>query len=198
MIDNNIFIPIVSAGSALLGVIVSQIITAINSKSSDHRKHNFEIIKTKLARKIEVGESFYYISGENLQLMKAMVHYIKTKSIVQSKLSKEFLQNGYTRLHADFEKIKSDNHSANLINLYFNVGVSFELISKSDLEAKNIFLNLYELNSEYSRSTNSAAYNERLAEGIAKEMINLCNHFEKSIERTKEDMDTVAQALNNF
>jgi len=198
MVDNSttVWVSVISASSAIAGVVVTQIITAINNRKSDKRKYQFEATKAYLSRKIEVGEQFYYVTGENLTLKHALIHYVKTADLKSPK-AYEFISERYNQLYTDFEKVTEKNSLANLVNLYFDVKINFELALEAEKKLKNLFVNIHELNAEISVNTDPEL-TDVLIQKRTDEIEAYCAFADKQMELAKIDMKTVRREINKI
>jgi hypothetical protein len=196
MVDNltTVWVAIISASSAITGVIATQIITAINNRKSDKRKYDFELIKTSLARKIEVGEQFYVVSGENLTVKHAFIHYLKNTDLKSSK-SYEFIDERYKQLYADFEKVSEKNSLANLVNIYFDVQINFESALEAEKKLKTLFISIHELKAQISNNSDPEI-KDTLIRKRADEVNTYCAFAETEMQLSKIDMEAVRRELN--
>lgn len=69
MADNSTLISI-SAFSGLAGALLTQTVSGLFAYFSDKRKYNNVVRDLHRTKKIEIGENFYYITGEKMVIVK--------------------------------------------------------------------------------------------------------------------------------
>ena len=80
MADNTTLIE-VSAFSGLAGALLTQMMTGIFAYFSDQRKYHHEIKNLYRSKKAEIGENFYYMTGEIMAIVKKNIGYWKNWKI---------------------------------------------------------------------------------------------------------------------
>lgn len=172
------------------------IITNTYNYFTEKSKRKFEIFKISTLKKIEVGEKFFFISGENLQLILTSVYSIKKRPELESKANKELLQKSLEEMHEEFKKIASEKNIYGMVSLYFDVKLTYKNILESDLKTTNILLKIFEL----SDKLQTAELKDKIQylEPIRKAYDELCAHYEKIISHIEDDMAIVQQEIFNI
>ena len=139
MAENLVLIEL-SAFSGLAGALLTQIIVAANTYFTDKRKQAFELKNLYRNKKVEIGENFYYVTGEKMALIKKNIRYWKNWNDSRLEASIMFLQKELTRLNRDMEKLDAENWKYNLIHLYFDVSFTDDEIIASNEKTHRLYL----------------------------------------------------------
>ncbi|MGI4727230.1 MAG: hypothetical protein ACRYGB_01555 [Janthinobacterium lividum] len=207
MIDNNtVWVSMISASSALLGVILTQIITAINTKSSDKRKYASDIDKIALQRKIEVGEHYYRVTGSHIHLVDATIHaFTKLPELIREKIPIDtILSNSSLEENISNDKKVAETYPlGNFINLYYDISESFDSNSKFGITLKDLGLSLISSFPKPREFAEDVKENKISAEIKEQKLLELTNHLkpiiqnlQKQKEEYKINMEIVKNEIN--
>jgi hypothetical protein len=152
MPDNNTLI-IVSAFSGLAGALITQAISGLLTYLGDKRKHRIEVENQYRSKKIEIGESFYYMNGERMDMIKKNIAFWRNRTRITSESSIAFLNKERDKLSAYINKLNAENWKYNLINLYFNVSLSHNDIIALNAKAQTCFLKILDIAEQLKKAT---------------------------------------------
>jgi len=192
MAANGIMIE-VSAYAGLAGALLTQIINATVIYFTDKRKYSTEVKNLYRNKKVDIGENFYYMSGEHMAMLKKSITFWKNRSNTQSEVSLAFLNNERKKLDEQTQKINSENWRYNLINLYFDVSLSFSDIQEYNANAQSCFLKILDLADQLSKVGEEEK--EILYGRYAVQIFDLCSLYEDMYKRIENDMDVVRLEL---
>ena len=196
MADNSTLV-IVSSLSALAGAIITQIISAVNSYFTDKRKQALELGNQYRSKKVEIGESFYYVAGEKLTAIKKNIGYWKNWNNSRTEASLNFLSKETKRFNNYMEKLNADNWKFNLISLYFNISFTNDEVSKANDKAHRLYLTHLDLSNKLQHADEDQK--EHLYQLYAVNIFDMCSHYEESHIRLEKDMKVIKdQLLNEF
>ncbi len=197
MADNLILLE-VSAFSGLAGALFTQVISAVNTYFIDRRKQTAEVRSQHRAKKIEIGESFYYITGEKMACINKNIRYWKNWNNSRSEASLDFLNKETSQFNSYMEQLNADNWKYNLISLYFNVSFTNDEVVKSNARSHQLYLLYLDL-AEKIRMSEDDIKTEELHQRFAVTVYEMCSHYEEIYARLKHDSETVkTQLLNEF
>ena len=193
MADNPTLIAI-SAFSGLAGALLTQAIAAVNTYYTDKRKQASEFRTQYRNKKVEIGESFYYVTGEKLASIKKNVGYWKNWNNQRSEASLDFLNKETQRFNNYMDKLNADNWKFNLIGLYFNVFFSNEDIVKANDRSHQLFLIYLDLADKIKKEADEME-KELLYQRYAFNIFDMCTHYEQIYMQLERDMKAVREQL---
>ena len=182
-----------SAFSGLAGALLTQIIVAANTYFTDKRKQAFELNNLYRNKKVEIGESFCYVTGEKMALIKKNIRYWKNWNDSRRESSILFLQKEMTRLNRDMERFDAKNWKYNLIHLYFDVSFTDDEIVASNEKTHRLYLKVLDLTDKIRHS--AGGDKEDLYGHYAVAVFEMCSEYEAVYARLKNDMDAVKKQL---
>ncbi len=147
-----IWVSVISASSAIVAVVTTQIITAINTRKSDNRKEKAENKRTSIKRRIEIGENFYHMFRESsLNLHKLKTVFINEK-FVESEGGLVNLTSQRKQIDDRALKLVEDTKLWNLTDIYFNVESTGEVTAKDVIRIMELQAIRIELDGQYLKS----------------------------------------------
>ena len=194
---DNLTLVTVSAFSGLAGSLFTQLINLVNTYFTDKRKQSFELDTQFRNKKIEIGESFFFITGEKMTAIKKNIGFWKNGNKSRTDKSLEFLYKETFKFNAYMEKLNADNWKFNLIGLYFDVSFTNEEVERSNERSHELYLSYLDL-AERIRKT-ATEEKEQLFQRYAIVVFDMCNHYEEIYKRLEYDMTVVrTQLLGEF
>ncbi|WP_345954253.1 hypothetical protein [Mucilaginibacter sp. PAMB04168] len=192
MAANNMLIE-VSAYAGFAGALLTQIINATIIYFTDKRKYRTEVKNLYRDKKIDIGENFYYLSGESMTMLKKSITFWKNRSNAQSEMSLAFLNKERKKIEEQTLKLNSENWRYNLISLYFNVSLSFSDVQEYNAKAQSCFLKILDL----ADRLNKAGEEEKdlLCGVYAVHVFDLCSLYEDMYKRIEKDTNVVRDEL---
>jgi hypothetical protein len=196
MADNSSFIAI-SAFSGLAGALLTQTLTGIFTYFGDKRNYRHEHTNLFKARKIEIGENFYYMTGERMAVISKNISYWKNWNNSRSEASLEFLNKEMVRLNTYLEKLDNENWKFNLINLYFDVSLTNEKVIESNAKSKQLYLRVLDIIHHLKHSDKNDQ--EGLYQQYAVALFDMCSHYGELYLKIQRDMDLIkAELLDEY
>ena len=192
MADNSTLVA-VSAFSGLAGALFTQLINWANTYFTDKRKQSFEVNTQFRNKKIEIGESFFFITGEKMTAIKKNIGFWKNGNKSRTDKSLEFLYKETFKFNAYMEKLNTDNWKFNLISLYFDVSFTNEEAERSNERSHELYLSYLDL-AERIRKAEGAG-KEQLFQRYALVVFDMCSHYEEIYKRMEHDMAVVRTLL---
>jgi len=183
------WVALISSGS----VVISQIATLFFNSKNEKLKAKYKLHENSILKKIEVGEKFYFVSGENLQLMQAAIFNIQERSKLESYYNKKILSDSIENLNANFQKISSEKSMYSNVILYFNIKSTYKSISEADLKTTSLMLGFFELREKYQFA--SVEERDLLLAPIKEKEQEICNHYLSIISGIEEDMYIVQKEI---
>jgi hypothetical protein len=192
MPDNSMLIAI-SAFSGLTGALATQIINAANTYFVDKRKQTIELSNQFRNKKVEIGESFYYVTGEKMAAIKKNIRYWRNWHNSRSQASLAFLKKEMVALNDYLLKLDEDNWKYNLINMYFNISLTNETVVIHNAKTHKQYLAVLDITEKINSSISDIT--EQLYKDYALAIYELCSCYEDVYNRMESDMDIVKQEL---
>jgi hypothetical protein len=190
--SNNMLIEI-SAYAGLTGALLTQIINATVIYFTDKRKYRTEVKNLYRSKKVDIGENFYYMSGENMAMLKKSITFWKNRSNAHGEMGLAFLNKERKKMEEQTQKLNSENCRYNLINLYFNVSLSFSDVQEYNSKAQSCFLKILDLADQLSKAGEEDK--EMLYGRYAVHIFDLCSLYEDMYKRIEKDMNVVKEEL---
>ncbi|MDN5289045.1 MAG: hypothetical protein JWR38_5319 [Mucilaginibacter sp.] len=192
MADNHTLIT-VSAFSGLAGALLTQMMTGLFAYLSDKRKYNQEVSNQYRAKKVEIGENFYYMTGEIMVVIKKNIGYWKNWNSSRSEASLEFLNKEMIKLNAHMDKLKSENWKFNLVNLYFKVSMSNNEVIRYNTRSQQLYLKVRDIMDQIRKT--GAADQETLYQRYALAVFDMCSQYEELYARMEQDANRIREEI---
>jgi len=190
---DNSFIIQLSAYSGLTGALLTQALTGTFQYYGDKRKAQYELKSTYRNKQVEIAESFYYVTGEKLAIVKKNIGYWQNQNNLISEASLAFLNKEMLKLNAHLEKLDAENWKCNLVGLYYNITLTNDLLIMFNDRSKALYLKVLDISDQLKHSlpeSKSDLYN--LYYVAIDEM---CNHYEQLYTKMAHDMEIVRMGL---
>src|SRR6185503_12942288 len=123
MTDHVSFIELSASG--LAGAVLTQALTGIFAYHGDRRKENSTLKMTYRSKQIEIAESFYFVTGETMSIVKRNIEYWRDRGKPRSDASISFFKDEIKKLDDYFENLKATTWKHSLTGLYFNIEFSY-------------------------------------------------------------------------
>ena len=192
MTDNTTLIE-VSAFSGLVGALITQMMTGIFAYFNDKRKYNHEVKNLYRIKKTEIGENFYYMTGEMMAVIKKNIGYWKNWNNSRSKASLDFLNKEMMKLNTYMDKLKAENWKFNLINLYFRVSMSNNEIIESNARSQQLYLKVKDIMDKIRKA--GEADQETLYQEYALAVFEMCAQYEDLYSQMELDANLVKEEI---
>jgi len=178
-------------------LVLSQALNILYTFFNDKRKDKTEISKLILQKKIEVGENFYHMIGENLQLFDLSTHYHQMLLSSASEEGLKFFQEKQELMKNNIDKIRASKETFNLVELYYNISTTFEEVSKTNIITLTINANIIETQECFKKSDNpdEKAF---LQIRYRDEMLKLISHCMAITNRLRMDLDIIKKDLRGL
>ncbi|MDB5124749.1 MAG: hypothetical protein JWP94_2878 [Mucilaginibacter sp.] len=183
----------VSAFSGLAGALLTQIINTANGYFIDKRKQAVELKNAYRNKKIEIGESFYYMAGEKMAIIKKTIRYWKNWNKSRTADSISFLKKEISQLNKQMEALEAENWKYSLISIYFNVSFISNEIIESNERTHRLYLKVLDLTDKINRAENQDK--EMLHQEYAVTVFDMCSQYEKNYSRLEHDRNIVKEQL---
>jgi hypothetical protein len=183
----------VSAFSGLAGALLTQMITGTFAFFADRRKYRNEARNLYRAKKAEIGENFFYMTGEKMAVIKKNIDHWKNWNDSRSEASLEFLNKELARLNAYIEKLDAENWKFNLIGLYFDVALSHDEVIEANGRSQQRYLKFLDISHKIRNA--AEAEKEGLYGDYALALFDMCAQYEDLYNKMSRDMQAVRAAL---
>jgi hypothetical protein len=196
MPDNNTLVA-VSAFSGLAGAVITQALSGLFTYVNDKRRYGNEVRDQFRSKKIEIAESYYFVTGETMAILKNNINYRKNRNDARSESSLKFLSKEIKKVDAHLQKLHEENWKHSLIGLYFDVTLSNNEIIAANTRTHLLFLQNLDIADRLLKAQEGAK--EELYGRYNQSIFDLCAQYETIYELLGKDMDRVKQELqNNF
>jgi hypothetical protein len=192
MADNSTLIA-VSAFSGLAGALLTQTISGLFAYFSDKRKYNNGVRDLHRAKKVEIGENFYYMTGEKMAIVKKNISYFKNLNNSRSEASLDYLKKEMIKFKSYIDKLNEENWKYNLISLYYNVSFTSTEVLEANEQSHLYYLKVLDLMDKIKKANEEDT--ELLYQQYAVAIFDMCSHYENVYEKMKEDMNIVKNQL---
>lgn len=191
-VDNNTVIAI-SAFSALAGALLTQLMTGIFNYYSDKRKDSLAVKRAFRAKKIEIGEKFYYLNGETMVLLKKSIDYWMKRSQLSSIENIEFIGKEVKYTEELIAKAYAENWKYNLVTLYFDIKLSVTEINEQNIKSHSLFIRIREIAELIKHAPEHEL--EYLYGEYSFKTLDLISQYEHVYQLLKHDMEAVKHEL---
>jgi regulator of replication initiation timing len=193
MMANNTTLIEVSAFSGLLGALLTQMMTGIFAYFNDKRKYNHEVRNLYRVKKTEIGENFYYMTGEIMAVIKKNIGYWKNWNDSRSEASLEFLNKEMIKLNTYMDKLKTENWKFNLINLYFKVSMSNSEVIESNARSQQLYLEVKDITDKIRKAP--VTDQDALYKQYAVAVFHMCSQYEDLYSKMEHDANLVREEI---
>lgn len=196
MHEHNTLIAI-SAFSGLAGAILTQLLTGWFSLVNDRRKYRNELKQDFRHHKTEIGENFYFMTGERMTHIQNMIRYWKNWNDSRSESSLAYLRNQMADLMIFMEELNAENWKYNLAGLYFKIIFTHREVIASNTVSHQHYLKVLDIGDQLNKATGEEK--ERLYGIYAGAIFDMCSHYEDIYKRMEQDMVKVkGELLKNY
>ncbi|QEM13172.1 hypothetical protein [Mucilaginibacter rubeus] len=185
---------IVSAFSGLAGALISQTLTGLFAYLGDRRKADIDLKKRYRSKQVEIAESYYYVTGETMSILKKSVQLWKGRSIPRSEASYRSMTESLKEADAQLKKMNIDNWKHNLIGLYFNVSLSYDELIAANNKSHELYLNVLDL-ADKIKNSNDEESRERYIGQYSVGIFDLCSQYDTVYNILAGDMEKVKVEL---
>jgi hypothetical protein len=184
---------ILTAFAGLAGALLTQLLTGLFSYINDHRKQKTEVQALYRGKKVEIGESFYFINGELMAMIKKNIAYWRNRRDDRSDTTLGFLRQEMDRLDAYQAKLQAENWKYNLIGIYYTIPYSFHAMLEDNQRSHEIYLEVL----DYSERIKLAlpAEKEDFFQDYQEIIATLCAHYERVYAQMEDNMGAVKNAM---
>jgi hypothetical protein len=186
-------VAIISASAAILAVVLTQLITAVNNYYSDKRKEVSENRRQRLLKKIDIGENFYHVFRESLLNIIRAQKLFELGISITSKTSEAYLNEMNLQILASANKLIADTSKYNLTEIYYDIESSSEVSAKD----VNVLVHLITERIELLNAFNSAmdADKEKIAFQFKEKTEEIIDYYKTVAIRVQNDMVLVKNEL---
>jgi hypothetical protein len=183
----------ISAFSGLAGALLTQALTGAFQYFGDRRKVHNELKSAYRNKQIEIAESFYYVTGEKMAIIKKNIGYWQNRNNSRSNNSLEFLSREMKKMSAYMDKLDAENWKYGLVSLYFNVSLTADKIIESNDRSKTLYLEVLDLADALKHSLDESK--DDLYDLYSDAVNEMCMHYESVCATMADDMAKVKTAL---
>jgi hypothetical protein len=193
MPENNTIL-VISAFSGLAGAILAQSISGAVTYFSDKRKTTNEARSAYRAKKVDIGENFYYVTAEKVSIIRSHILYWKKREFIDSETSLAFLNQEMNKLAAHLDRLNADSWKYNLINLYYQVTLNHNTVVETNAVSQAYYLRFLDAIDAIKKAHDEQAINE-LQGRYAGILFDMCSHYEALCGQMEQDMKRVKDEL---
>jgi len=183
----------VSALSGMTGAILAQIVAAVNNYFTDKRKHAFELDNQYRTKKIEIGENYYYMNGEMMDVIRKNIEFWKNFNTSRGEASLESLKREVKQFTAHLDKLNAENLKYNLITLYFNVSFTPNEMQTVNAQSRKLDLAILDLAGQLKNAVPEEK--EALLGKYALAVFDMCSHYEAVYAKLEQDKNIIRDEL---
>jgi len=192
MADHSIVIA-VSAFSGLAGAILTQLFNGLFTYLNDRRKYHHEVHQNLSSRKTEIGENFYFMTGERMTHIQKSIRYWKNWNGTRSESSLAWLKKELTEMVGRMEELNADNWKYNLAGLYFNISFTHDQVIAANAISHQHYLKVLDIGDRLTKA--AAEDKEELYKQYALAIFDMCGHYEQVYKLMEHDMEVVKEEL---
>ncbi|MFD0763250.1 hypothetical protein ACFQZI_00195 [Mucilaginibacter lutimaris] len=127
-------------------------LTGLFAYLGDKRKSDTELKNTFRNKLVEITESFYFVTGEKMAIIKKNMGYWANYNTSRSGKSLDFLQQEISKLNGHMEKLDAKNWKSNLVELYFDVSLTSERVITTNLRSKELYLRVLDITEQIAHA----------------------------------------------
>jgi hypothetical protein len=184
---------VLSAFAGLAGAVLTQLLTGMFSYVNDRRKLRHELYQNFCNRKAEIGENFYFMTGERMTLINNTIRYWKNWNDSRSESSLAYLKKEMNELLQKMEELNAENWKYNLAGLYFKISFTYREVIAANAISHRHYLKVLDIGDRLNRATEENR--ELLYQAYAKAIFDMCTHYETVYARMEQDMSQVKAQL---
>jgi len=194
MTDHVSFIELSASG--LAGAVLTQALTGIFAYHGDRRKENSTLKMTYRSKQIEIAESFYFVTGETMSIVKRNIEYWRDRGKPRSDASISFFKDEIKKLDDYFENLKATTWKHSLTGLYFNIEFSYSKLIAANTRSHAMYLRLMDL-ADRIKAAGGDEKNTLLGAYFTM-IFDLCGEYENIYHLLEKDMDKVKNELQHI
>jgi hypothetical protein len=190
--NNTIFM--ISAFSGLAGAILAQAVSGMVTYFSDKRKQRSEKRVAYRTKKTEIGENFYYVTGEKVNIIRSHILYWKKREFIDSETSLAFLNEEMKKLAARLELLNADSWKYNLVHLYYTVSLNRHSALDANALSQAYYLKFLDTIDAFKQAHDGEDKDD-LRQQYALILFDMCAHYENICLQMEQDMERVRLEL---
>lgn len=185
----------VSAFSGLAGALLTQLLVGLFAYFNDKRKSDIEVKHLLRNKKIEIAESFYYMTNETMSVLRKSIGFWQNRNDSHSDASLMFLSEEIKKLNTRLEKLNAENWRYNLIGLYFDVSLSYNEIIEANTKSHLLYLKVLDIADKINKADETD--HDFLYGQYNLSIFDLCNQYDYIYKRLSSDMEKIKTELLN-
>lgn len=194
--DKNLVV-LLSAFSGLAGALLTQLMTGLFTFVNDRRKQKTELAREYRAKKLEIGENFYFINGELMTMMRKNIDYWYNLRHDRSEQTLNFMRREMEKLDIYQAQLHTENWKYNLFGIYFEVPFTFDEIQQANRRSHQLYLQVVDLSNKIRETIPQEQ--EDLYKAYNVSVFDLCSHYESTYGRMEDNMMAIkTQLLGEF
>ena len=182
-----------SAFAGLAGAILTQLLTGVFSYVNDRRKYRHELEQNFCNRKTEIGENFYFMTGERMTLIQNTIRYWKNWNDARSESALAYLKKEMAELIVRMDELNSENWKYNLAGLYFDISFTHRDIIAANTRSHQYYLEVLDIGDRLNKCI--AGERDQLYALYARSIFDMCSHYEEVYTRMENDMHHIKEQL---
>ena len=183
----------VSAFSGLAGAILTQLFSGLFAYFNDRRKYQHEEHQHLNNRKIEIGENFYFMTGERMTHIQKSISFWKNWNDSRSESSLVWLKKELTEMVSRMDELNTENWKYNLAGLYFHISFTHDQVMAANAISHQHYLKVLDIGDHLTKATGDDK--EELYKQYAVAIFDMCSHYEHLYKLMEHDMQTVRAEL---
>ena len=160
---------------------------------NDRRKFKHELYQNFCSRKAEIGENFYFMTGERMTLIKNTIRYWRNWNDSRSDSSLSYLKKEMAELIDNMEELNAENWKYNLAGLYFSISFTHRDIIQANAVSPQQYLRVLDVGDRLNKCPDENR--EPLYQAYAQAIFDMCSHYEQIYARMEHDMNLVKEEL---
>lgn len=190
--DSTVIIQL-SAFSGLAGALLTQALTGTFQYFGDKRKAHNELKSTYRSKQIDIAESFYYVTGEKMAIIKKNIDYWQNRNNSRSNESLEFLTREIKKMNAYMDKLDAEHWKFTLVGLYFDVTLTGANVISSNERSKELYLKVLDLSETIKHALPDSIDDLYGIYGATVE--EMCKQYQNVFDIMTNDLEAVKQGV---
>lgn len=161
------------------------------------RKQKTELENQYRAKKLEIGENFYFINGELMTMMRKNIDYWNNLHNDRSEQTLNFMRREMEKLDVYQAQLHAENWKYNLIAIYYDVPFTAEEIQQANRRSHELYLRIVDLSNKIRVTIPQEQ--EDLYQVYSQTVFDLCAHYEHTYTRMQDNMTAIkGQLIGEF
>lgn len=182
-----------SALSGLAAALITQMMTGLFAHLNERRKRRNDLHDAYRAKKLDIGENYFFINGEMMDLVRKTISYWCNLRNEHDPATLSLMKKEMNRMENYQAKLFADNWRYNLVEIYFQIPFKSEHIRLANSRSRQLFIEVTDIANKIRLT--EPGQSQILYQSYNVAILGLCAHYEELYIQIENNMTAVKKQL---